>query len=181
MADLGQRVLVVDADLRLSRQHQLLGLDSGSSPAGLAEALTQDQTDLQPLIRPVAPLLDLLPAGRGLEDPARWLQSPRWRAQLQSLRALTRYDLILFDTPPCEVLTDTTLLGSDLDGLLFLVGLGQVERHRAQHACRRLQRSGATVLALLANQALAPSHLSDDGRHYGVVHHQPEPSPVSAV
>ncbi|MFM1811307.1 MAG: hypothetical protein RLZZ336_245 [Cyanobacteriota bacterium] len=180
MADLGQRVLVVDADLRLSRQHQLLGLDNGSSPPGLAEALTQDQTDLQPLIRSVAPLLDLLPAGRSLEDPARWLQSPRWRALLESLRALTPYDLILFDTPPSEVLTDTTLLGADLDGLLFLVGLGQVERHRAQHACRRLQRSGGAVVGLLANQALAPSHLSDDGHHYGVVHHQPEPSTATA-
>lgn len=174
MADLGQRVLVVDADLRLSRQHQLLGLNQGPSPAGLAEALTQEQIDLQTLIQPVAPLLDLVPAGRGLEDPARWLQSPRWRAQVQSLRALTPYDLILFDTPPCEVLTDTTLLGSDLDGLLFLVGLGQIERHRAQHACRRLQRSGGVVVGLLANQIQAPSHLSDDGHHYGVVHHQPE-------
>jgi capsular exopolysaccharide synthesis family protein len=152
MADLGQRVLVVDADLRLSRQHQLLGLANGSSPAGLAEALTQDQTDLQPLIQSVAPLLDLLPAGQSLEDPARWLQSPRWHTQLQRLRGLTQYDLILFDTPPCEVLTDTTLLGSDLDGLLFLVGLGQVERHRAQHACRRLQRSGGAVVGLLADQ-----------------------------
>ncbi len=175
LAELGQQVLVVDADLRLSSQHRLLGLcrDGEPSPAGLADALDHEQQSLESLIQPVAPHLDLLPAGRSRQDPARRLHSPQWQRRLASLRALQRYDLILFDTPPCELLSDAALLGPGLDGLLFLVGLGQVESHRAQQACQRLQRGGATVLAVLANQALAPSHLSDDGQHHGVVHHMP--------
>ena len=181
MADLGQRVLVVDADLRLSSQVQLLGLPATTTPpvVGLADLLEQDTPatgagsapKLETLIQPVRAHLDLLPAGRSLADPARRLQSASWQTCLQQLRALERYDLILFDTPACELLSDTALLGPGLDGLLFLVGLGEVERHRAQQACRRLQRSGATVLALLANQRQTPSHLSDDGQHHGVVHH----------
>ena len=181
MADLGQRVLVVDADLRLSSQVQLLGLPATTTTpvVGLADLLEQDTPatgagsapNLETLIQPVRAHLDLLPAGRSLADPARRLQSASWQTCLQQLRALKRYDLILFDTPACELLSDTALLGPGLDGLLFLVGLGEVERHRAQQACRRLQRSGATVLALLANQRQAPSHLSDDGQHHGVVHH----------
>lgn len=181
MADLGQRVLVVDADLRLSSQVQLLGLPAGAQAptAGLADLLEQDgppqgvdrELNLEALIQPVRAHLDLLPAGRSLADPARRLQSTIWQTCLHQLRALERYDLILFDTPACELLSDTSLLGPGLDGLLFLVGLGEVERHRAQQACRRLQRSGAAVLALLANQRQPPSHLSDDGQHHGVVHH----------
>jgi polysaccharide biosynthesis transport protein len=175
LAELGQHVLVVDADLRLSNQHRLLGHCNADapSPPGLADALDHESQGLESLIQPVAPHLDLLPAGRSLSDPARRLHSALWQRRLASLRALQHYDLILFDTPACELLSDAALLGPGLDGLLFLVGLGQVERHRAQQACQRLQRGGATVLAVLANQALAPSHLSDDGQNHGVVHHMP--------
>jgi Mrp family chromosome partitioning ATPase len=181
LADLGRRVLVVDADLRLSRQHQLLGLtaNDASSPAGLADLLEHDldqgaaelQQRLEALIQTVGTHLDLLPAGRPLADPARRLHATPWQACLQQLRDQQRYDLIVLDTPACELLSDAALLGPGLDGLLFLVGLGEVERHRAQQTCRRLQRSGATVLAVLANQRLEPNHLNDDGQHHGVVHH----------
>ena len=173
VADLGQQVLVVDADLRLSCQHRLLGLCTTQQepPLGLADALDDAALSLTELIRPVGPHLDLLPAGRSLSDPARRLHSPLFRQRLENLRALSQYDLVLFDTPASELLSDTALVGPGLDGVLFLVGLSEVARHRAQQACRRLQRSGATVLGLLASQRLTPTHLSDDELAYGVLHH----------
>jgi Mrp family chromosome partitioning ATPase len=155
-------VLVVDADLRLGCQHQLLGLGAAASAPGLAEALEHGQGELQRLIQPVMPQLDLLPAGRIPQDPARLLHGPLWHQRLEELRSLESYSLILFDTPACELLSDTALLAPAVDGVLFLVGLGQIERHRAQQACRRLQRSGAEVLAVVANRMQPPSHLSED-------------------
>ena len=173
MADLGLQVLVVDGDLRLSCQHHLLGLSTNASdsPIGLADALENAALPLVELIQPVGPHLDLLPAGRSVADPARRLHSPLFRQRLDTLHALDQYDLVLFDTPASELLSDTALVGPGLDGVLFLVGLSEVAHRRAQQACRKLQRSGARVLGLLANQRLAPTHLSDDEATYGVLHH----------
>jgi len=178
LADLGLRVLVVDGDLRLPNQQRLFGLEKGE---GFSSLLLNPALGVADLIQPVNDHLDLLLAGPKVPDPARLLNSIRCREVMTQIRQLPNYDLILVDTPPCLLITDASMLGEQLDGMLFLVGLGKVRGDMAPQACRRIEAAGVDLLGTICNQQILPTRLNDYGHEYGYVHHyattsSPEPT-----
>ena len=178
LADLGLRVLVVDGDLRLPNQQRLFGLEKGE---GFSSLLLNPALQAADLIQPVNDHLDLLLAGPKVPDPARLLNSRRCREVINQIRQLPNYDLILVDTPPCLLITDASMLGEQLDGMLFLVGLGKVRGDMAPQACRRIEAAGIDLLGTICNQQILPTRLNDYGHEYGYVHHyattsNPEPT-----
>ena len=178
LADLGLRVLVVDGDLRLPNQQRLFGLGKGE---GFSSLLLNPALGVADLIQPVNDHLDLLLAGPKVPDPARLLNSMRCREVMAQIRQLPNYDLILVDTPPCLLITDASMLGEQLDGMLFLVGLGKVRGDMAPQACRRIEAAGVDLLGTICNQQILPTRLNDYGHDYGYVHHyattsNPEPT-----
>jgi hypothetical protein len=84
---------------------------------------------------------------------------------------MTDYDIILFDTPPCSMLSDPILLGEKLDGILFLIGLGKGSRILAPQASRRIKATGVDLLGVICNQVNFPSRLNDYGYEYGYYYH----------
>lgn len=168
LADLGLKVLVVDADMRLPMQTRYLGLAQGE---GFSTILTDSSVPLKSLIQPIQDNLDILPAGPKPPDPAKLLNSTRAQEVINEIRDLTEYDIVLFDAPPCLMLSDPILLGEKLDGILFLVGLGKVSRELAPQACRRIKATGVDVLGLICNQVNFPSRLNDYGYEYGYYYH----------
>jgi capsular exopolysaccharide synthesis family protein len=168
LADLGLKVLVVDADMRLPMQTRYLGLANGE---GFSSILTDSSVQLKSLIQPIQDNLDILPAGPKPPDPAKLLNSSRAQEVVNEIRDLTEYDIVLFDAPPCLMLADPILLGEKLDGILFLVGLGKVSRELAPQACRRIKATGVDVLGLICNQVNFPSRLNDYGYEYGYYYH----------
>lgn len=168
LADLGLKVLVIDADMRLPMQTRYLGLAQGE---GLSTMLTDPAIEIKTLIRPIQDNLDIIPAGPKPPDPAKLLNSSRAQEVINEIRALPDYDMILFDAPPCLMLSDPILLGEKLDGILFLVGLGKVSRELAPQACRRIKATGVDVLGIICNQVNFPSRLNDYGYEYGYYYH----------
>lgn len=168
LADLGLKVLVVDADLRLPMQTRYLGLANGD---GFSSILTDPARDIRTLIQPIQDNLDILPAGPKPPDPAKLLNSTRAQDVINQIRDLPDYDIVLFDAPPCLMLSDPILLGEKLDGILFLVGLGKVSRELAPQACRRIKATGVDVLGLICNQVNFPNRLNDYGYEYGYYYH----------
>jgi capsular exopolysaccharide synthesis family protein len=168
LADLGLKVLVIDADMRLPMQTRYLGLAQGE---GLSSMLTDPSIDIKTLIKPIQDNLDIIPAGPKPPDPAKLLNSGRAQEVINEIRALPEYDIVLFDAPPCLMLSDPILLGEKLDGILFLVGLGKVSRELAPQACRRIKATGVDVLGLICNQVNFPSRLNDYGYEYGYYYH----------
>jgi capsular exopolysaccharide synthesis family protein len=168
LADLGLKVLVVDADMRLPMQTRYLGLANGE---GFSTILTDSSVPLKSLIQPIQDNLDILAAGPKPPDPAKLFNSSRAQEVVNEIRALTEYDMVLFDAPPCLMLSDPILLGEKLDGILFLVGLGKVSRELAPQACRRIKATGVDVLGLICNQVNFPSRLNDYGYEYGYYYH----------
>jgi len=168
LADLGLKVLIVDADMRLPMQTRYLGLAQGE---GFSTVLTDSSVPLKSVIQPIQDNLDILPAGPKPPDPAKLLNSTRSLEVINDIRALTEYDIVLFDAPPCLMLADPILLGEKLDGILFLVGLGKVSRELAPQACRRIKATGVDVLGLICNQVNFPSRLNDYGYEYGYYYH----------
>lgn len=168
LADLGLKVLVVDADLRLPMQTRYLGLAQGD---GFSTVLTDSSIDVRTLIQPIQDNLYILPAGPKPPDPAKLLNSTRAQEVVNEIRDIPDYDIVLFDAPPCLMLADPILLGEKLDGILFLVGLGKVSRELAPQACRRIKATGVDVLGLICNQVNFPSRLNDYGYEYGYYYH----------
>jgi capsular exopolysaccharide synthesis family protein len=168
LSDLGLRVLIIDADMRLPMQGRYLGVEQGE---GLSSLLSDSSIDPRTLIQNIQDNLDIIPAGPKPPDPAKLLNSSRCQEVVNSIRQLPGYDIVLWDAPPCLMLADPILLGEKLDGILFLVGLGKVSRELAPQACRRIKATGVDVLGLICNQVNFPSRLNDYGYEYGYYYH----------
>jgi succinoglycan biosynthesis transport protein ExoP len=167
LSDLGQRVLVVDADLRRPRLHQKLGIEN---LAGFSTLLTAeerpDRAALEGMIQRPGERLHLLTAGPTPPDAAKLLSAERCGHLCDLIRALPEYDVVLFDSPPALDLSDPVLLSEHLDGLLFLVGIAQIDRALPAMALRRISGSGVDVLGVVANQVVASSRYGN-GYGYG--------------
>lgn len=178
-ADLGYRVLLVDADMRRSSLHNLVGVDNIK---GLSNLLTDDALRLEQLIQHPSPNLSILSAGPAPPDPAKLLSSERASTLIQQLRAFNDYDLVIIDMPPALTLSDPMLIGHHLDGLLFLVSLGKIKKDLPAEALRRIEASGLDVLGLITSMARIPSGGGYDyGYGYGYgpqVGTMPEPDPA---
>lgn len=168
LADLGMKVLIVDADMRLPMQSRYLGVDQGE---GISSLLSDPSIKASSLVQSIQDNLDIIPAGPKPPDPARLLNSSRCNEVVEEIRQLPGYDIVIFDTPPCLMLADPILLGEKLDGILFLVGLGKVSRDLAPQAARRIKATGVDVLGLICNQVTFPSRLNDYGYEYGYYYH----------
>ena len=168
LADLGLKVLIVDSDMRLPMQARYLGVEQGE---GLSTLLSDSKVKASEVIQSIGDNFDLLPAGPKPPDPAKLLNSTRCQEVVDEVRALPGYDIVLWDAPPCLMLSDPILLGEKLDGILFLVGLGKVSRELAPQACRRIKATGVDVLGLICNQVTFPSRLNDYGYEYGYYYH----------
>ena len=168
LADLGLKVLIVDSDMRLPMQSKYLGQEPGN---GLSSLLSDPNLKPAEVIQSIQENLDMIPAGPKPPDPAKLLNSNRCQDVVDDIRALPGYDIVLFDAPPCLMLSDPILLGEKLDGILFLVGLGKVSRDVAPQASRRIKATGVDVLGLICNQVNFPSRLNDYGHEYGYYYH----------
>jgi non-specific protein-tyrosine kinase len=143
LAEGGQRVIVVDADLRRPSLHTLFGLDR---QAGLADVLLGDLAQL-PLQDTAAPGVRLLASGPTPSNPLKALASRRFDEVLTLARA--QADVVLVDTAPAGALADAAVLAPRLDGLLLVISAGRTKRDLARRAREQLERVKANLLGVV--------------------------------
>ena len=148
LASLQVRVLLVDADMRRPRLHRYSNL---INETGFSTLITDPEAKVENLVQSMGPNLDLLSSGPTPPDATRLLASERCREVVQLIKAQANYDVIIFDMPPCFQLSDGLLLSEQLDGLLFLVGLGVADRSAAKETIKRINNSGINILGMVAN------------------------------
>jgi capsular exopolysaccharide synthesis family protein len=147
-AKVGQRVILVDCDLRHPGQHTLFGV-SGNS--GVTTAVKDEKAPL-PLQATEVPGLQLLPAGPRIDVPSDLLASPAMGRLVKRLSG--EADVVLFDAPPVTVATDAAELATQVDGVLLTIAAGVTKREEAQRAKELLAQVGARVVgAALVNVA----------------------------
>jgi capsular exopolysaccharide synthesis family protein len=150
LSEMGQRVLLIDADLRKPQLHIRLGLNNLK---GLSNLLAEDNQRWQDVLIKV-PGYDswsVLIAGRRPPDPTRLLSSNRMHQLVQDLAESNDFDLIIFDTPPVLGLADAALVAEHCDGLMLLVGLGRVDRRLPKEAINRILSSRVPLLGVITN------------------------------
>jgi capsular exopolysaccharide synthesis family protein len=165
LCEMGQRVLLVDADLRKPQIHHRLGVNNLT---GLSNLLTESDLHWQDAIQAVAGYegWSVLTAGRQPPDPARLLSSLRMHSLVSELANSGAFDLILYDTPPVLGLADAALVAEHLDGLMLLVSLDRVDRGMPRESINRIRSSGAALLGLVTN-AVKQEKASNSSYGYG--------------
>lgn len=146
MAQLGRKVLLVDGDLRKPRLHEVFGV---SNRAGLVNLLTGGAQG-EVYQRTEVPNLYLLAAGPHPPNPAELLASERMRELVAHVRS--HFDLVVLDTPPVLAVTDATIIGFLVDGVLLCLRAGKVTREDAKSCRDRLARSDVRILGTVLNR-----------------------------
>jgi succinoglycan biosynthesis transport protein ExoP len=146
MAQAGQRVCLVDCDLRRPRLHRVFGKDS---EAGLSVAILEPGTVTDELLATDIPNLSVLPAGPVPPNPAELLQSERFSTLLASLRE--RFDRVVIDSPPVGPVTDAVVLAAQVDGTVLVIRAAKTSRESVVEARRALTNVGGRIVGGLLN------------------------------
>ncbi|MEQ6890590.1 polysaccharide biosynthesis tyrosine autokinase, partial [Halomonas sp. CS7] len=145
-AQAGQKVLVVDADMRKGHLHRAF---NGHSEGGLSELLGGQLTLDEVIRHSRIEGLDYVARGTAPPNPSELLMTAGFSRFLQEVGQ--RYDLVIFDTPPVLAVTDAAVVGAQC-GTTLLVARFQVNPLRElQIATRRLESGGATVKGAILN------------------------------
>jgi len=145
MAQAGDRVIIVDGDLRRPQQHEIFGL---ANQKGLTTWLVE--SGAPPLQKTTVENLQVLVAGPIAANPVALLSAKRLAEALQELSGLADY--ILCDAPPVLAVTDAALWASKVDGVVLLINAGATRREHAQRAKAVLEKVQARIVgAVLLN------------------------------
>ena len=144
----GQKVLLVDADLRYPIQSQLWSV---SNNVGLAHILEREVAinEWYSSIHRIVPNLDLITSGETSKQPISLLNSPLLEEFVTS--AAKNYDCIILDSPPLVGLADTKILSRVADGLLLVVRPGVANYGSLTTTKKILETKDFNVLAVVAN------------------------------
>ncbi len=149
-AAMGQKVLVIDADLRRPQVHRWFGVKNED---GLSNVLATG-LDIESAIIEVPQWenLSVIPAGDIPPDPTRLLSSQKMYALMEQLKASKQYDLIIYDTPPILGFADGRILSSHTNGVVLVVRIGKTDRFLLKQNIDNIRMSNVPVLGVIANQ-----------------------------
>jgi capsular exopolysaccharide synthesis family protein len=161
MAQAGQRVILVDADLRRPTLHKIF---KTSNNRGLTTSLVDGSTPVADHCCEIdIANLRLLTSGPLPPNPAELLNSQRMRQLIRELEA--EADVVLFDTPPVLSVADASILAAQVAGTLIVVKAGQTRREALLRSAEGLQKTGANLLGVVIN-SLRPSGRGYDAYYY---------------
>ncbi|MBW4583124.1 MAG: polysaccharide biosynthesis tyrosine autokinase [Tildeniella nuda ZEHNDER 1965/U140] len=162
-ATMGRKVLLVDADMRLPQVDKRLQLPNFR---GLSDLLTSDADPME-LSQPFSENLELyvLTSGQSPPAPGRLLSSKKMAKTVEFFT--TRFDLVIFDSPPLLGFVDAKLLAAHTNGILLVAGLGKTKRDELKQSLNDLNATAQTTLLGIVANGLKPSaiHLSNDHRY----------------
>ncbi len=144
-----KQTILVDADVRRPALHALFGLNN---ERGLTSLFIDAKGPIEPALQAVnVPNLQVLPSGPLPPNPAELLGSQRMLDVIEALKS--RADIILFDAPPVIAVTDASVLGTRVDGVLLVVQAGQTRREQAKRAKQQLEKLHIRVIGAVLSGA----------------------------
>ena len=146
LAQAGETVLVVDADLRRPMQHRLWKI---RNKPGLTEVLVEGTSLEEAIVPSLVEGLSLLPCGTTPPNPSELLGSDAMKTLLHELTE--RFDRVLIDTPPLASVTDAAVLSNDADGVLLVIRADHTGQDPVLYSARLLANAGARVLGVVLN------------------------------
>jgi len=165
-AQTGARTLLMDADLREPRCHQILNAHRSLGLSEVLVGMAEPEQVIQRLshqgLRNQEDLY-FLSAGAQVPDPGELLTSMRMFQMLQQLR--DEYQFVLVDSAPIGFASDTIGLATMVDSVVVVAGAA-TPKQSVRAACRKLSDAGATIAGVVANWADISRIHGDIGRYY---------------
>jgi len=150
-----KRVYLVDCDLRRPTLHELFGVPN---EVGLTNMIRDEALrDNPPLQETRAPGLWLIPSGPLPPNPSELLGSKRMEEVIARLKE--QADLVLFDAPPSNIVTDAAVLASKVDGVLLVFSAGRTKREHAQRAKALMEKVNARLVGVVLNNVRTDTQL----------------------
>ena len=146
MAQSGQKVLLIDSDLRRPRLHKSLGI---SKQRGLTNLILGDATIDDVIKSTDIPNLYVLPSGPQPPNPAELLLTNRFKQVLAELEE--RFERILLDSPPVLAVTDAVVLSRLSNGVMMVAKAGKTEIDDVAAAARQFRDVDAPILGVVLN------------------------------
>ena len=160
LANLGKRVVLIDADLRRPSLHRVVGVPNA---VGLSDLLVGEH-GIAESIQPAPGLaFRIIPSGPIPPNPTDLLSTPRLAAVLEALEA--QFDVVVIDGPPVLGLADAPLLSAQAEATVLIVESNRGFRGRTKGAIRRLNTAHANLLGAVLTKFEA--HKSGVGYEYG--------------
>jgi capsular exopolysaccharide synthesis family protein len=147
LAQLGKRVLLIDADMRRPSVHKCFGVSNNS---GLSTYLQGGQDWLRSTVASSVTGLTLLTCGKIPADPVELLSTERMRQLIQ--RALQEFDFVVVDSPTLVNLADSRILASYVDAIAVVVQSGSTPSRLVKQAFDNLRTVSAKVIGVVLNQ-----------------------------
>lgn len=143
----GQRVLLIDADMRRPKTHELFG---AALEPGLSNLMVGDARASETVKRTMTPNLWLMPAGKHPPNPAELLGSRRFKDFMNSLGE--HFDWVIVDTPPVMAVTDASVIAHGVTGVVFVVGAEMTNKGAAKAALEQLDSAKAKYVGGILNR-----------------------------
>lgn len=148
MEQMGERVLIIDADLRRHNLHEVMKL---SNPMGISDVIMNPDNLSAALKKlPGHPNMDVITGGTLAPNPSELLGS-LWMTELLT-RLEEKYDRIILDSPPLLAFSDALVLSRLADGVIMVVWGGETERDKVTRSVEALKGAGAKILGIVLNK-----------------------------
>jgi capsular exopolysaccharide synthesis family protein len=142
----GERVVIVDCDLRKPNIHRSFGLENTK---GVIDVCAGTATIDDVVIKAVQPNLDVIVAGGRAKNPTHVLNHANFGAMIAELRK--RYDRVFIDTPPLAAVSDAMIILPLVDGSIFTIFFNKVRRQAAQFGAKKLLESTVPCFGAVLN------------------------------
>jgi capsular exopolysaccharide synthesis family protein len=148
LAESGNTVMIVDADLRLPTMHTIFHLPN---EVGLSNLLRAEVSLQEAIQRGPSPGIYIITSGSSESSPSGLIDSTRMQTLLQHLPKYVDY--VLIDTPSFLAVTDAATLVPFVDSVILVVGRAQAQADAVQAACEQLAHLKAKLMGVIINRA----------------------------
>lgn len=145
LSQLNKKVLIIDADIRRGTVHQKLKIENDK---GCLDVLS-GAAKLEEAIKNHTPYLDIMTCGVALSNSCELFDSPAFDSMLQQLSE--KYDYIIVDTPPLNLVSDALVISKKCDGLLYVIRSSVTTYEAFRKSLNSTERLGVNLVGVVIN------------------------------
>lgn len=153
LAQAEHKVLLIDGDMRKPVQHKIFKLKNKN---GLSSVIGKMKTAEQSIQKAVTANLDVLTAGPKPPNPSELLASEQAENLFKQLSE--KYDYIVIDTPPVNVVSDAMGISKSLAGVLLVLKYGATTYDQTENAMKKIQLANMNMLGFILNDVTGKHH-----------------------